>query len=129
MLDALHYLADNGIKWRAMPVDFPPWDRVYAFFRHWRDHGLVKAVPRPAARTAKHGPITGCPTCLRAHRSLTWSVWQRDLGGRCRCCPADSAWSAAAGPSLGTQVLPSRRRRPCDWPGAWSPTVSAANMP
>jgi len=25
-----------------MPADFPPWDRVYAFFRRWRDHGLVK---------------------------------------------------------------------------------------
>ncbi|MFF3877384.1 IS5 family transposase [Streptomyces sp. NPDC001978] len=41
-LDAIRYLVDNGIKWRAMPVDFPPWDRVYAFFRRWRDHGLVK---------------------------------------------------------------------------------------
>ncbi|MDT0468958.1 transposase [Streptomyces gibsoniae] len=35
-------MVDNGIKWRAMPADFPPWDRVYAFFRRWRDHGLVK---------------------------------------------------------------------------------------
>jgi transposase len=42
MLDAIRYLVDNGIKWRAMPGDFPPWDRVYAFFRRWRDHGLVK---------------------------------------------------------------------------------------
>jgi transposase len=42
MLDAIHYLVDNGIKWRAMPADFPPWDRVYAFFRRWRDLGLVK---------------------------------------------------------------------------------------
>ncbi|MBP5942162.1 IS5 family transposase [Streptomyces acidiscabies] len=25
-----------------MPVDFPPSDRVYAFFRRWRDHGLVR---------------------------------------------------------------------------------------
>ncbi|MFI1794351.1 transposase [Streptomyces olivaceoviridis] len=33
---------DNGIKWRAMPGDFPPWDRVYAFFRRWRDNALVK---------------------------------------------------------------------------------------
>ncbi|MEV6735268.1 IS5 family transposase [Streptomyces sp. NPDC051364] len=41
MLDAVHYLVDNGTKWRAMPADFPPWDRVYAFFRRWRDHGLV----------------------------------------------------------------------------------------
>ncbi|MGW6026573.1 IS5 family transposase [Streptomyces sp. NPDC055214] len=42
MLDAIRYLVDNGIKWRGMPVDFPPWDRVYSFFRRWRDHGLVK---------------------------------------------------------------------------------------
>lgn len=42
ILDAIRYLVDNGIKWRAMPADFPPWDGVYAFFRRWRDHGLVK---------------------------------------------------------------------------------------
>ncbi|AYV25154.1 Transposase DDE domain protein [Streptomyces sp. ADI95-16] len=24
-----------------MPADFPAWDRVYAFFRRWRDKGLV----------------------------------------------------------------------------------------
>ncbi|WP_323181078.1 transposase [Streptomyces sp. NBC_01142] len=28
MIDAIRYLVDNGIKWRAMPVDFPAWDRV-----------------------------------------------------------------------------------------------------
>jgi transposase len=42
VLDAIRYLVDNGVKWRAMPADFPPWDRVYAFFRRWRDHALVK---------------------------------------------------------------------------------------
>nr|WTB28629.1 IS5 family transposase [Streptomyces sp. NBC_00830] len=42
MLDAVRYLVDNGIKWRAMPGDYPPWDRVYAFFRRWRDHLLIK---------------------------------------------------------------------------------------
>ncbi|WP_233221382.1 IS5 family transposase [Streptomyces carminius] len=41
MIDAVRYLVDNGIKWRAMPADFPPWDRVYAFFRRWRERGLV----------------------------------------------------------------------------------------
>ncbi|MER5540827.1 hypothetical protein [Streptomyces mirabilis] len=25
-----------------MPADFPPWDRVYASLRRWRDHALVK---------------------------------------------------------------------------------------
>jgi len=42
ILDAIRYLVDNGIKWRSMPVDFPPWDRVYAFFRRWCDHDLVR---------------------------------------------------------------------------------------
>jgi transposase len=41
MLDAVFYVLDNGIKWRAMPVDFPAWDRVYAFFRRWRETGLI----------------------------------------------------------------------------------------
>ncbi|MFE3526549.1 transposase [Streptomyces sp. NPDC059161] len=42
MLDAIRYVTDNGIKWRALPLDFPAWDRVYAYFRRWRDQGLAK---------------------------------------------------------------------------------------
>nr|WSW49918.1 transposase [Streptomyces sp. NBC_01001] len=34
-------LFDNGIKWRAIPADFPAWTAVYAFFRRWRRQGLV----------------------------------------------------------------------------------------
>ncbi|MFB7950095.1 IS5 family transposase [Kitasatospora phosalacinea] len=41
MVDAVRYLVAGGITWRAMPADFPAWDRVYAFFRRWRDKGLV----------------------------------------------------------------------------------------
>ncbi|MEB8337055.1 IS5 family transposase [Streptomyces endophyticus] len=41
MLDAVRYLLDNGIKWRAMTVDFPAWSAVYAFFRRWREQGLI----------------------------------------------------------------------------------------
>ncbi|MCX4870943.1 IS5 family transposase (plasmid) [Streptomyces sp. NBC_00257] len=41
MLDAVRYVVAGGITWRAMPADFPAWDRVYAFFRRWRDKGLV----------------------------------------------------------------------------------------
>ncbi|AZM50199.1 hypothetical protein DMB38_34380 [Streptomyces sp. WAC 06738] len=32
---------DNGIKWGAMPADFPACDRVDAFFHRWRDHRLI----------------------------------------------------------------------------------------
>ncbi|GAA1963381.1 IS5 family transposase [Catenulispora subtropica] len=41
MIDAVLYVVDNGIKWRALPVDFPAWDAVYRFFRRWRDQGLT----------------------------------------------------------------------------------------
>ncbi|WP_177240120.1 transposase [Streptomyces monashensis] len=41
-LDAIRHLVDNGTKWRAIPIDFPPRDRVHAFFRRRRDHGLVR---------------------------------------------------------------------------------------
>jgi transposase len=41
MVDAVRYLVAGGITWRAMPADFPAWDRVYAFWRRWRDKGLV----------------------------------------------------------------------------------------
>ncbi|MFF6946695.1 transposase, partial [Streptomyces lavendulae] len=39
MVDAVRYLVAGGITWRSMPADFPAWDRVYAFFRRWRDKG------------------------------------------------------------------------------------------
>ncbi|WP_392969456.1 transposase [Streptomyces sp. LN245] len=41
MIDAVRYLVDNGIKWRAMPADLPPRPRMYAFFARRRDRGLV----------------------------------------------------------------------------------------
>jgi transposase len=44
MIDAVFYVTDNGTKWRSLPVDFPPWDRVYAFSRRWRKAGLPKEL-------------------------------------------------------------------------------------
>jgi len=41
MLDAIRYLVAGGISWRSMPADFPAWARVYAFFRRWRENGLI----------------------------------------------------------------------------------------
>lgn len=41
MLDAVRYLVAGGITWRAMPGDFPVWDRVYVFARRWGATGLL----------------------------------------------------------------------------------------
>lgn len=40
MLDAIGYVTRYGIEWRALPVDFPPWQAVYAFFERWSQRGL-----------------------------------------------------------------------------------------
>jgi transposase len=40
MVDAVAYVTRNGIEWRALPVDFPPWDSVYAFYQRWNSRGL-----------------------------------------------------------------------------------------
>ncbi len=40
MCDAVAYVVRNGVEWRAVPVDFPPWEAVYAFYERWNGRGL-----------------------------------------------------------------------------------------
>jgi transposase len=44
MLDAVFYLVRNGIEWRALPADFPPWPAVYAFYERWNARGLPQGL-------------------------------------------------------------------------------------
>src|SRR5215510_5657394 len=44
MVDAIGYVVRNGIEWRALPVDFPPWEAVYAFFQRWSQRGLPQRL-------------------------------------------------------------------------------------
>jgi hypothetical protein len=43
-VDAIFYLVDNGIKWRALPKDFPPWSTVYNYFAAWEAAGVTQDV-------------------------------------------------------------------------------------
>jgi transposase len=44
MVNALLYLVDNGIKWRAMPADFPPWRTVWGMHARWKDDGVPARI-------------------------------------------------------------------------------------
>ena len=46
MCDAVAYVVKNGIEWRALPVDFPPWEAVYAFWERWNNRGLPQELIR-----------------------------------------------------------------------------------
>jgi transposase len=53
MIDAVFYVTDNGIKWRALPADFPPWQTVYGLFSRWRDDGAWAAITDVLRRAAR----------------------------------------------------------------------------
>lgn len=44
IIDALRYITDNGITWRALPVDFPPWQTVHGFFTRWSRTGVFDTI-------------------------------------------------------------------------------------
>jgi transposase len=44
VVDAIFYVVDNGIKWRALPTDFPPWSTVYKFFAGWEADGITQLL-------------------------------------------------------------------------------------
>jgi transposase len=35
VLCAILYVLKEGCRWRALPHDFPRWDRVYKYFQQW----------------------------------------------------------------------------------------------
>ena len=44
IVDAIGYVVDNGIKWRALPADFPPWQTVYKRFAAWEKVGASQRL-------------------------------------------------------------------------------------
>lgn len=44
IVDAIFYVVENGIKWRALPADFPPWSTVYNYFAAWEAAGITQQV-------------------------------------------------------------------------------------
>ena len=44
IIDAIFYVADNGCKWRALPVDFPLRSTVFGYFTRWREQGVWDVV-------------------------------------------------------------------------------------
>ncbi|CAM5593750.1 hypothetical protein SCALM49S_04369 [Streptomyces californicus] len=54
-MDAVRYVVDNGIKWRAMPADYPPWQTVYYHFARWHRRGVVAFLREQLRRQIRTG--------------------------------------------------------------------------
>jgi transposase len=53
VINALMYVSDSGIKWRAMPHDFPAWQTVYGYFRRWTQAGVWEQINQALNRQVR----------------------------------------------------------------------------
>ena len=44
IVDAILYIDRSGCSWRQLPVDFPPWQTVYGWFRQWKARGVTEPI-------------------------------------------------------------------------------------
>ncbi len=52
-VDAIRYLVREGIRWRAMPADFPHWRTVYEVLDSWGKSGATGAMHDPLRRACR----------------------------------------------------------------------------
>jgi len=85
IVNAIFYLVAEGVRWRSLPADFPPWPTVYGFFTRWRDDGTWQRVhdslrdqvrvlagrsPQPTAGIIDSQSIKGAETVGRGRRGF-----------------------------------------------------------
>lgn len=44
IVDAIFYVLRNSVTWRALPLDFPPWQTVYSWFRRFARAALFERL-------------------------------------------------------------------------------------
>jgi transposase len=82
---AIRYLVKEGICWRVMPANFPPWQTVYDVLDHCQDSGATEAMhgeprrqcriaagrtPEPSAAVIDSQSVKAAETAARHGRGL-----------------------------------------------------------
>ena len=102
LVNAILYVLRNGVVWRALPHEFPPWKTVYHYFRHWRLDGTweaIQAALREAVRLADGREATPSAAILDSQSVKTTEKGGPAATTPARRSPAASAtsWSARSG--------------------------------
>ena len=86
VVNAVLYVRRNGVTWRALPHDFPPWKTVYHYFRLWRLDGTWERLHdalRERVRAADGRAASPSAAVLDSQ-----SVTTTERGGRAATTPA-----------------------------------------
>ena len=70
ILNAIFYVLTNGVKWRDLPENFPPWKTVYHYFVKWSNNGLLEKIQeylnakvRKKSRKKKEASLLAMDSC------------------------------------------------------------------
>jgi putative transposase len=77
LLNAILYVTRGGIAWRLLPLEFPPWQTVYGYFRRWTENGTWKRIHDALRdRTRRKAGREECPTaaCLDSQSVKTTAL-------------------------------------------------------
>jgi putative transposase len=86
VVNAILYVLRNGVVWRALPHDFPPWQTAYHYFRLWRLDGTWERIHdslRDQVRAAAGREASPSAAVLDSQ-----SVKTTEKGGRAGTTPA-----------------------------------------
>ena len=53
VVNGILYVLWTGCQWRALPSEYPPWQTVYGYFRHWQRTGTWEWVHDQLRRQAR----------------------------------------------------------------------------
>lgn len=80
VLNAIYYRADNGVKWRNLPREFPAWQTVYSYFRTWVRMGIWEAINLALVSDVRQSVGRECEPSLTIIDSQSVKLGQK--GGR-----------------------------------------------
>jgi transposase len=44
ILNAIFYITRTGCQWRYLPINYPPWNTVYYYFKKFKENGLIERI-------------------------------------------------------------------------------------